>query len=261
MVHILGMKNIFQKLQINHTTYLLILLFFITGHFKHILFILLIIIIHEMGHIFLLNFFHYPIESVELLPFGGVTKTNKKINTPINQEIFIYLGGMINQFFLFLFFYFLHQQLLIKESTYFLFLKYNFSILIFNLLPIRPLDGGEIVRLLLEKVYPFKKAQVFANVISFFFLLLFFIINIQFNLNNYVMISFLFVKLYQLFKNTSYVQNKFLLERFLYQIPYAKIKNEKKKNITLLKKETYHFFKDGKKMISERELLRQKFDI
>ena len=255
------MKNILAKLKIHQVTYLLFFTYLITGYFKNIILIFTIVIIHEMGHIFYLLLFHYPIESIEILPFGGVTKTNKKINTPINQEILIYVGGVFNQILLFLFFAFLSEKSLIKESTYFLFLKYNISILIFNSLPIRPLDGGEIVRLLLEKVYPFKKAQVLANFISLSFLILFFVINIQFNLNNYVIISFLLVKLYGLFKNASFYQNKFLLERLLYTVPYSKIKNEKTKNITLLKKETYHFFKEGEKMISERELLRQTFDI
>ena len=260
MVIILGMKTIFFKIQIHPLTYFLFLTFLITGHFKNILLIFLIVFMHEMGHVFFLKMFHYPIESIEFLPFGGITKTTKFINTPIKHDLIIYLGGVFFQLLLFFIFFFLFQNFYINEMTYNLFLKYNFSILIFNILPIRPLDGGEILHLFFENYFPYTTAMKISNLLSLIFLILFFIINIQFNLNNYCIISFLFVKIYALIKNEKFYKNKFLLERLMYQFPYFKIHNESQKNIFLLKKETYHFFKEGNHYISEKELLKRKFD-
>lgn len=254
------MKITFPKIKINHVTYLLFFTYLITGHFKNILLIFLIILVHEFGHIFFLRHYKYPIESIEILPFGGITKTNKLINTPINHDLIIYFGGVLFQFFLLIIFFFLLKFGVIHEDTYLMFKMYNTSILIFNILPIRPLDGGEILRLILEKRYSFYKAQKIANILSVMFLVLFFAINIKFNLNNYVIISFLLVKVYELIKKENFYKNKFMLERFLYTLPYKRINNEKYKNIQVLKKDTYHFFKDGEKYVSERELLRRKFD-
>ena len=255
------MKTIFPKIKINHVTYFLFFTYLITGHFKNIILIFLIVIIHELGHVFFLNHYKYPIESIEILPFGGITKTNKLINTPINHDLIIYFGGFLFQILLLIIFLFLLKFNIIHENTYQLFKMYNTSILIFNILPIRPLDGGEILRLILEKRYSFYKAQKLANVLSVIFLGVFFAINIRFNLNNYVIISFMLVKVYELIKKEKYYKNKFMLERFMYTLPYHKISNEKKKNIQVLKKDTYHYFKDGAKYVSEKELLRRKFDI
>ena len=74
------MKNIFPKIKINSATYILFLSFLLTGFIKNILLIFLIVIIHEIGHVFFLKYFHYKIEKVEIFPFGGLTTTNKYIN-------------------------------------------------------------------------------------------------------------------------------------------------------------------------------------
>jgi len=255
------MKITFPKIKINHVTYLLFLTYLITGHFKNILLIFLIIIIHEIGHVFFLNRYRYNIECIEILPFGGITKTNKLINTPINHDLIIYFGGVIFQILLLIIFFIFLKFSIIYENTYQMFKMYNISILVFNILPIRPLDGGEILRLTLEKHYSFYKAQKIANTLSIIFIVIFFFINIKFNLNNYVIISFLLVKVYELIKKENFYKNKFMLERLMYTFPYHKINNEKNKNVKVLKKDTYHYFKDGEKYVSEKELLRRKFDI
>lgn len=261
METILGMKDIFQKLKINHVTYLLFFTFLITGHIKNILLIFTIVVVHEIGHVFFLKFFKYPIESIEILPFGGITKTNKLINTPINYDLIIYFGGILFQCLLLIIFYIFFENEIILDGTFKMFLDYNFSILVFNILPIRPLDGGEILRLFLEKKCSFFKAQKISNWLSVLFLIVFLFINFKFSLNNYVIISFLMVKIYDLIKKEGYYKNKFMLERLMYTFPYKKINNERVKNISLLKKDTYHYFRDGEKYVSEKELLKRKFDI
>ncbi len=255
------MTNIFPKFKINAITYLLFLTFVLTGHIKNIILIFLIVIVHELGHIFFLKLFKYEIESVEIFPFGGFTKSYKYINTPIKQDMFIYIGGVLFQFFLLVIFYFLEQNFFISNQTYNLFKTYNLSILVFNLLPIRPLDGGELFKLILESFCSYYKAQKIINFMSIVFLGIFLLINIKFNLNNYVIISFLLVKIYNLIKEEKVYLNKFFLERFMYVFPYHKIKNETKENLYLLKKDTYHYFYAQKRYISEKELLGRKFDI
>jgi stage IV sporulation protein FB len=260
MATILIMKNILTKFKVNNVTYFLFLVYLITGHIKNIILIFLIIIIHECGHIFFLKLFHYKIISVEIFPFGGITKTSKLINTPINKDILVYSAGFIFQIILLIIFNLLFKINLITKYTFNLFNYYNYSILIFNILPIRPLDGGEILRLILERNLPFKRVEQITIYLSTIFLIIFFLVNIKFNLNNYIIISFIFIKIIELTKNINYVYNKFLLERHIYNISYSKIKNEKIQNLELLKKETFHYFKDKDKYISEKKLLERKFD-
>lgn len=258
----LDMKTIFPKLKINEMSYLVFLSFLLTGFIKNILLIFLIICIHELGHIFFLKCFSYEIEKVEIFPFGGLTTTkNKYINSPINKDILIYLGGILFQTFLFLFFFLLHRIGKVNDYTFQLFHLYNKSIFLFNLLPIRPLDGGEIVALFLEKYLPYEKAFAIMNKISVLFLSLFILYTIHSNLNNYIIIAFLLWKTINYFRKKRWYVHKFLLERYMHTFPYKKIEHNENQKITLLKKETLHFFKDQNKYLHEHEILKQKFDI
>lgn len=254
------MKNIWGKWKINSLTYFCILSFLLTGFIKNIFLILLIVVIHELGHLFFLKLFHYEITKIEIFPFGGITSTEHKINIPINKEIFIYFGGVLFQLLLEAFFFILYKKGMVLENTYVLFHYYNISIFFFNLLPIRPLDGGELMFLFLQKIFPYAKSITLAHYTSIFFLIGFILYNLKSNLNQMVIITFLLYKMIFLYRKREYFKNKFFLERFLYVLPYKKIEHNPVQNICLLKKETLHFFKKENKYIHEREVLREKFD-
>lgn len=261
MVNILVMRNTLPKWKINSLCYFIFLSFLLTGFIKNILLIFLIVIVHEMGHLFFLKWFHYEVVKVEIFPFGGITTTEKMINSPINKDILIYFGGMLFQIFLYFLFTFLYKNGSILENTYAIFNYYNKAILFFNLLPIRPLDGGEIFLLFLQKFISYTKSLQVSSWTSIFFLLLFILYNIKSNLNQMIIISFLIYKILDLYKKREYFKNKFLLERYLYTIPYKKIEHNEKENIEVLKKETLHFFKMGEKYKHEREIVKRVFDI
>ena len=179
------MKSIYHKFKINFLCYFIFLSFLLTGYIKNILFIFLIIVVHELGHILFLKRYGYTILKVELFPFGGMTTSEKYLNSPINQDIWIYSGGILFQLILGLFFAFLFHKGFIYSSTYQLFTYYNLGILLFNLLPIKPLDGGEIFFLLFQKVCSFSKSITISLFSSLFFLILFLFYMIQSNLNQY----------------------------------------------------------------------------
>ena len=80
------MKNIKAKFKINSFTYLLILSALWTGLIKNISLILLIVIIHELGHVFFLRHYEYNIEEIEIFPFGGTGILNRCL---INVEGYI----------------------------------------------------------------------------------------------------------------------------------------------------------------------------
>ena len=94
------MKNIKIKFKINLTTYIFFLIAFLCGYFKNVLYIFFIVFFHELGHIFFIKLFHHKIVKVEFYPFGGITTIDKPINSSINQELFISLGGVFFQLLL-----------------------------------------------------------------------------------------------------------------------------------------------------------------
>ena len=248
--------NLLRKIKISYYTYFFLLVCLFSGFIKNILIIYFICIFHELGHILFINIFHYKIISINILPFGGYTIIDKKINTSINKDIIISIGGIIFQIILFILLYFFKDKINIID--YNLLINYNLILLFFNLLPIIPLDGSNIFNLLLEKILPSFMSYKINIFLSLIILVLFLFFNISYQIDNYFIISFLTFKIIERWKNFKYYRQRFILERYLYQNNYKKIDN-KIKNIEGLKKEVYHFFKCGKKYTNEKEFIKNKF--
>lgn len=135
---------------------------------------------------------------------------------------------------------------------------YHYSILIFNLLPIYPLDGGKIVNILLSLKMPFKLSLKLTIYISYLTLIFFIIINYP---NFYV--NYIIITIYLLYKITlekrqiEYIYNKFLLERYIYNYSFKNkkiINNEDK-----FYKNTKHLIKKNDKYYLETEFLEKKY--
>ena len=254
------MKNIKHLFNIHISTYFLILSFLFTGLIKNIILIYFIVLFHELGHIFITKMLGYKNIRVDIYPYGGVTKISKKINTKINHDLLIAIFGVVFQLILYLLFYFLYSFSIIRSNTYELFFTYNTIILLFNLLPIIPLDGYQFLRCIWETLFPYKKAFYISLIISIISIFFFITYNKIFSLNNYLIITFLIYKIIYEYKNFKYQHNRFLLERYLNDFPYHKIKNEKEIDLSLLKKDTYHYFKGNNTYISEKKLLKKNFN-
>ena len=254
------MKSIKKLFNINLATYFLILTFLLTGLIKNIILIYLIVIIHELGHIFIIKILKYKIIKVDIYPMGGVTTVDKKINTSIKHELLISIFGILFQLLLWLIFLIIYKNDLISYNTYELFISYNKTIIFFNMLPIIPLDGYIFLRSIGELIFSYKKAFYISFIFSIIFLLIFITYNELYSLNNYLIISFLIYKIITTFKDFKYEHYRFLLERHLYNLKYNKLSYEKGNNLNLLKKDTYHYFKTKGKVSSEKKLLAKKFD-
>lgn len=254
------MKSIFKKIKINNLTYFLLFICLLSGLFKNILIIFLIIIVHEFGHIFFIKRFNYEIMSIELYPFGGITNVEKDLNAPINHDLIITLGAFIFQLILILIFFCAFKFNLITEVTYYLFKKYNQAIIIFNLLPIIPLDGHVLFKCLLEKAFTYKKSAIISVVCSIIGIIFYLTFNYIYSLNNYLIVTLLIYKTASYVKNYNYLYNRFLLERYLNNYPYKKSKHENKIGFKNFRRETLHFFKVGNRYVHEREILKKKFD-
>lgn len=254
------MRNILNKIKINNLTYLLFFICVLSGLFKNVLLIFLIVIFHEFGHIFFIHKYNYKITSIDIYPFGGITKVEKDLNSPINHDLVIASAGFIFQFILFITFFFLNYLGFISVTTYNLFNTYNQAIFLFNLLPIIPLDGFVILKGMLEKILTFKKVNCVVSIISVLGIFFYVQYNYIYSLNNYMIITLLIYKTYMHIKNFNYTYNRFLLERYLNVYPYKKAKQEKMISFKNFRKETLHFFKVGNRYVHEKEILKKKFD-
>lgn len=202
------MKNIFK---IHLSTLLFYLLLILSGYINYLLVFLIIIITHELGHIIMIYLFKYKIESIEIYPFGGIIKTNINYNIDSNKLLFISLAGILMQLILF----FIYPMITLKN--YGIFNTLNISLIIFNLIPIKPSDGSKILESFLERIINYRlmiKVSIIISIISLFLLFI------------YTKNIFIFVILYftniKIILNFPYIINKFKLERYLYPSKYSK---------------------------------------
>ena len=246
------MKNI---IKIDISTYFIILLYLISGNYKEVLILYFIIIIHELGHLFFIKLFNKKIIEIKIYPFGGITKYNSLVNHNIKQELLIALSGVFNQIIIILIYNLLFKINIINLYTYNIFNRLNISLLIFNLLPIIGLDGEKIIHLILELFIPYVKANNISIIISLISLLLLIINSISLKINIIFVLSFLLYKLIYFIKNKKYIENKFFLERYIYDIPYRKIIYYNDYNINNMYQEKYHFFN----YVNEKKYLGTKY--
>lgn len=250
------MKHTLIKIDI--ITYIYLLLALCAGYIKSSFLLLLIVLIHELGHFFCFHLFKIPVLKIVIYPFGGITYINKKIHERIYKDIICSLGGIIFQIILFFIFKLLFINNVIVSSTFNTFIFYNRLIILFNLLPIIPLDGSKIIFAISTKFLSFKLSYFIMIIVSFLSFLLFIFSNFILKINDITIYTFLLFELYISFKSFKYIYNKFLLERVMYDHYYDKIIN---KDLTydkfMLNK--YYYIKKGNSYKNEKKYLKETY--
>ena len=247
-----------MKIEFHYTYIIIAISFILTGYFSNLIIFTSIIIIHELGHYSIAKCINLNPEKIIIYPFGGITKMNNLVNTEINKELLVAISGIIFQSIYYLIIVFLYRYNIIREYIFNLYITYHYSILIFNLLPIHPLDGSIILNLLLSKYLPYKLTLKLNIIISIITMIVISSINYyKINYTTILVITIIIDNLIKYIKNINYIFNKFLLERYLY-----KIKLNKRKTITKIEdmyKEKYHIFKEKNVYLTEKQVLKCRF--
>ena len=222
-----------------------------TGNIRDFLVFNLIVFVHELGHIFAGVIFSWKIEKVIILPFGGLTIFNNYINTSLLEQFVVTLMGPLFQIVFYL--VISHFFVLSGVVSY-----YNFVLLIFNLLPIYPLDGSKFLYVFLCFLFPFKYSHLLLCFVSFLFIVLVLIFVGHFDLLVVLILLFLFFKVFYEFKNRSIIFYKFLYERYSYVFNFSHLKRVS--SIDEMYLWCRHLFYSQGKYITEREKLLKMFD-
>ena len=226
--------------------------------FKEFSYIFLLIIIHELGHLYTAKILKWNIQKLIIYPFGGCVKLNEKLTKPIKEELLILINGPLTQIIFFLILNKLSQNgLLISPRNIEILKTYNYTLLIFNLLPIYPLDGGKILNLILNKQMPYKKSNKLTIIISTITITL--ALLYYKSLNFILMAILIFTEIIIYLKNQNYLYNKLLLEKYINPKNYKKIKIIPNKN--LMYKEKRHIIKHNNKYITEKDYLNKRFKV
>ena len=159
-----------------HLSFLLLLAFFWvqSGTFESVLFILILfvcVVLHEFGHAFAARAFGIRTRDITLYAIGGVARLNRIPDKPWQELIVAIAGPLVNVVIAAALSFVTHVtadfqqfdqlespriELLVKVA------RANVFLVIFNLIPAFPMDGGRILRALLAMVMPYARATQIA---------------------------------------------------------------------------------------------------
>lgn len=167
------------------------ILIFHTDMLKTILFLCMMLSIHEGAHMLVAAYFHYPIESVTIYPFGVSAQVKYIGMGNVWQELLIVVAGPCMHL-IFPWIFSLFEQFGFISISYMDYLcMLNTSILVFNLLPIYPLDGGRAMQSIYHLLFPYTMAQRLTMLSSVLHLFLLFYYNILTTWSAYIVMGFL----------------------------------------------------------------------
>ena len=248
-------KIFLNKIHINIYSIILIFLSLLGGLFKEIGIVSIIIIIHEFGHFIALKYYNWNVTKIDLYPFGGITHLDENIDKPLDEEFIITIMGPLFQEILFIIIYLCYKFHIIDDNIFNIFYNYNITILIFNLLPILPLDGSKIINIFLNKIFNFRLSYNINLYISILFLFIFVLI-FKNDTSYYIIVIFLIYQIINYIKNKYFIFNRFILEKKLRKsnyIKYKKIDNYKK-----MYRNKRNLIKDNNSYITEYKYINKK---
>lgn len=161
-----------MRIRIDLKIFIFAIIFYFTKQIGVYTMMLLFAILHELGHLLAGIILKMKPEKIELTPFGlsisfqyGVEEYNKKIkkaNLLALKKIGIAIAGPITNIIIII----VASYLKIGIITKAIILYTNLLIIIFNLLPIYPLDGGRILNGILHIEFGLKKGRKYTHIIS-----------------------------------------------------------------------------------------------
>ena len=152
--------------------FVFLIIFYFTKQIEIYAMIMFFALIHELGHLLAGLLLGMKPEKIELMPFGvsisfkiKVEEYNKKIkkgNLLEIKKILVAIAGPLTNFIIIL----ITNSLKIDIFKGLIIIYTNFLIMIFNLLPIYPLDGGRVLKGILHINFGIRKSELYTNIIS-----------------------------------------------------------------------------------------------
>ena len=109
-----------------------------------------VVLIHEISHLITAIILNVDVKSIEILPFGMTLRLDSFVVRTPKKEIAIAISGPLSNVIMLV----MSEFFIVKHGAnlnLLIFVVVNWSVLLLNLFPIPPLDGGRVLRALVIK--------------------------------------------------------------------------------------------------------------
>lgn len=241
--------NFFNKFEVSPFASIFIFLTLLTNSYKLFFIYFLITFIHELGHVLMATIFKLKINKIKLLAIGFNAEIDNLDYTDSFKELLIVIAGPLTYFISLPLLNYMYKIDFISYNAYIQSLTINKYTFFFNLLPIYPLDGGRIVKIILNNFFTIKRTLIISNYISCVTLVLFFIFTI--NQPQWLIYSFLIINNVISYITINKKWKLFLINRLTFNNKYKK-KIHSKKDIYRNKN---NYIITNKRIVNEREII------
>ena len=161
-----------------------------------VLAVFLCVVLHELGHALTAKRFGINTKSITLLPIGGMASLDKLPESPKQEFLVVIAGPFVNTAIAVLLYFIIPVQeyanlnitetfetlknFTLQNFLFYLFIV-NIGLVLFNLIPAFPMDGGRILRALLAMKMNRVKATQIAASIGQFIAVIFLLIGLLYN--------------------------------------------------------------------------------
>lgn len=209
-----------EKVKLDWSFYAITLLAILTGYFNQYFIFAITILIHELGHLVMAFFFKWELEELKFFAFGGVMKFKGELNKSNIQDFIISSGGILMNSVILVGLILLQNQEMsaIGQKVYSDWVWAQTFVIIFNLIPLPPLDGSRLLMDLLAFFIPYK--VVLKRVKYFNWILIGIIVFFTFSYDIrqlYLMVSFLGYSTIRFNYQIFYLFQRFLLQKKMYR--------------------------------------------
>ena len=183
--------NFFNKFEVSPFATIFILLTLLTNSYKLFFVFFLITFIHELGHVFVATLLNIKVNKIKLFAVGFNAEIEDLDYTNSIKEFLVVIAGPLTYFISVWLLNYLYKIDFISYNAYIQAHQVNKYDLIFNLLPLIPLDGGRILKIIIDNFFTSKKSMIITVILSNIFLFIFMFYTI--NTPQWLMYIFLFI--------------------------------------------------------------------